>query len=256
MSGLSAKAFRIEAQEGYSEEVSAAAYTVPEPLLIAVLWAVARPPAARVLLSGLALSTLYLVWSVAAQHAMTQRVLPALAERGLSQAPRLVQPMPFSTLLWRITVLGEQQRLEIVSGILDDDVPLQVEAFPRDQQSLEAIHGLPAGRTLMHFTRGFVAAEVQGDRLLATDIRLGLPGLHPFQFVLATRGLSGWQPLAAARRVPRPMTHPQAWPALLSRTLSHVQVLCLATLTVPAGAQGCPSSGDVLRSLPPVETGG
>ena len=46
--------------------------------------------------------------------------MPALAERGLSEAPRLVQPMPFSTLLWRVTVLGEQQRLEIVTGVLDN----------------------------------------------------------------------------------------------------------------------------------------
>lgn len=215
-------------------------YTLP--LLAAVVWATVKPPAGRVLLGGLALSTLYLVWSVAAQHAMTQRVMPALAERGLSQAPRLVQPMPFSTLLWRITVLGEQQRLEIVTGILDGDVPLQVETFPRDQQSLAAVNAVSVGRTLVHFTRGFVAAEVQGERLLATDIRLGLPGLHPFQFVLATRAPSGWQPLPATRKVSRPMVHPEAWPALLSRTLSRVSVLCLSNLSVPVDAERCPAS--------------
>ena len=129
-------------------------YTLP--LLIAVLWAVAKPPAGRVLIGGLAVSSLYLAWSVAAQYAMTQRVMPALAERGLSQAPRLVQPMPFSTLLWRITVLGEQQRLEILTGILDGDAPLQVEAFPRDTQRLAAIRALPAGRTLLHFTLSLI----------------------------------------------------------------------------------------------------
>jgi inner membrane protein len=223
-------------------------YTLP--LLVAVLWAMVKPPAGRVLLGGLALSTLYLVWSVVAQHAMTQRVLPALAERGLSQAPRLVQPMPFSTLLWRITVLGEQQRLEIVTGILDGDVPLQVETFPRDEPSLAAVNAVPAGRNLVHFTRGFVAAEVQGDRLLATDIRLGLPGLHPFQFVLASHGPSGWQPLTATRRVPRAMVHSAAWPALLSRTFSPVPALSLATLRVPVGTAGCPSHAPVGTAPP------
>ncbi|MTT51430.1 metal-dependent hydrolase [Alcanivorax sp. VBW004] len=223
-------------------------YTLP--LLIAVLWAVAKPPAGRVLIGGLAVSSLYLAWSVAAQYAMTQRVMPALAERGLSQAPRLVQPMPFSTLLWRITVLGEQQRLEILTGILDGDAPLQVEAFPRDTQRLAAIRALPAGRTLLHFTRGFVAADEQKGRLLATDIRLGLPGLHPFQFVLAERQPDGWHPLAASQRMPRPMTHPEAWPALLARTLSQSTLWCLSTLSAP-GKNGCPLTGAGVDTLAP-----
>ncbi|MEQ3637234.1 metal-dependent hydrolase [Alcanivorax sp.] len=212
-------------------------YTLP--LLIGVLWAIAKPSSARVLIGGLALSSLYLVWSLVAQYAMTQRVMPALADRGLSEAPRLVQPMPFSTLLWRITVLGEQQRLEILTGLLDQDVPLQVESFPRDASRLAAIEVLPAGQTLLHFTRGFVAVEVHGDELLATDIRLGLPGLHPFQFVLATRQGAEWQPLMATRRVLRPMTHPQAWPTLLSRTLSRPPGLCLSTLSAPLEGRGC-----------------
>ena len=214
-------------------------YTLP--LLFAVLWALWRPPARTALATGLTLSSLYLCWSLMAQQWMTQRVMPVLAERGLDQAPRLVQPMPFSTLLWRVTVLGEQQRLEILTGILDGNTPLQVESFPRDASLLVAIEALPAGQTLLHFTRGFVAAEVQGGKLLATDIRLGLPGLHPFQFVLGEREPDGWQPLPASQRVPRPMAHPDAWPTLLARTLSRGPALCLSTLSEPAGVDACPS---------------
>ncbi len=79
-------------------------YTLP--LLVAVIVALARPPAMTALATGLTLSSLYLCWSLVAQQWMTQRVMPTLAQRGLSEAPRLVQPMPFSTLLWRVTVLG------------------------------------------------------------------------------------------------------------------------------------------------------
>ena len=82
-------------------------YTLP--MLVAVIVALARPPAMAALATGLTLSSLYLCWSLVAQQWMTQRVMPTLAQRGLSEAPRLVQPMPFSTLLWRVTVLGSSR---------------------------------------------------------------------------------------------------------------------------------------------------
>ncbi|MGB2335963.1 MAG: metal-dependent hydrolase, partial [Alcanivorax sp.] len=168
-------------------------YTLP--MLVAVIVALARPPAMAALATGLTLSSLYLCWSLVAQQWMTQRVMPTLAQRGLSEAPRLVQPMPFSTLLWRVTVLGEQQRLEIVTGVLDNGDALTVETFPRSPQDYAEAMQVPAGRKLAWFTRGFMDVDAGPDQLLATDIRLGVPGLHPFQFVLAEQEDGVWKAL-------------------------------------------------------------
>ena len=213
-------------------------YTLP--LLVAVMVALARPPAMTALATGLTLSSLYLCWSLVAQQWMTQRVMPTLAQRGLSEAPRLVQPMPFSTLLWRVTVLGEQQRLEIVTGVLDNGDALTVETFPRSPQDYAEAMQVPAGRKLAWFTRGFMDVEAGPDQLLATDIRLGVPGLHPFQFVLAEQEDGAWKALPS-HKLPRPMANPQAWPALLDRTLARQPILCLTTLeALPAGSP-CPS---------------
>ncbi|HCQ35398.1 MAG TPA: hydrolase, partial [Alcanivorax sp.] len=71
------------------------------PLLVAVIIVLVRPPAIRALTVGLALSSLYLAWSLAAQQWVDHRVHQALAGTGYQTAPRMVQPMPFSTLLWR-----------------------------------------------------------------------------------------------------------------------------------------------------------
>ena len=213
-------------------------YTLP--LLIAVVWALLRPPARPALVAGLTVSSLYLCWSLVAQQWMTQRVMPVLAEQGLSEAPRLVQPMPFSTLLWRVTVLGEQRRLEIVTGVLDNGDALTVETFPRSPQDYAEAMQVPAGRKLAWFTRGFMDVEAGPDQLLATDIRLGVPGLHPFQFVLAEQEDGAWKALPS-HKLPRPMANPQAWPALLDRTLARQPILCLTTLeALPAGSP-CPS---------------
>ena len=51
-------------------------YTLP--LLAGCLFFLARPPAKTAIVAGLAVSTLYLGWSVLAQQVMTQRVQPAL----------------------------------------------------------------------------------------------------------------------------------------------------------------------------------
>lgn len=167
-------------------------YTLP--LLLAVGWALFRPGHRLALLAGLTISTLYIGWSLAAQHIMTDRVMPLLVDRGLETAPRMVQPMPFSTLLWRITVLdnSKNERLEIVTGFLDDSEPPTVRTFPRQPQLEGIAQRFETGRQLQRFTNGFLSYQRVGLELHATDIRLGIPGTHPFTFVLAQQNGSEW----------------------------------------------------------------
>ena len=61
-------------------------YTLP--LLVAVIIALVRPPAIRALTVGLALSSLYLAWSLAAQQWVDHRVHQALAGTDYQTAPR------------------------------------------------------------------------------------------------------------------------------------------------------------------------
>ena len=145
-------------------------YTLP--LLAGCLFFLARPPAKSAVIAGLAVSTLYLGWSLIAQQVITQRVQPALAEAGLDDPDLLVQPMPFNTLLWRATALQGDQRVEIVTGFLDGDTPLNLEYFPRRTDLQEAVSDLPEAQRLEWFTRGFLAYDQVGDRIMATDIRL------------------------------------------------------------------------------------
>lgn len=175
-------------------------YTVP--LLVAVVLAFCRPPARRALHIGLLLSSLYLGWSLLGQYLVTSRVMPALKQEGLENAPRLVQPMPFNTFFWRVTVLGEEARLEIATSVLGTGKP-RVERFPRNHDLALEAGELEEGQRLVWFTRGFLAYEVRAGVLTATDVRLGLPGVHPFTFALARRTGPGWQPVPSYS-LPRP----------------------------------------------------
>ena len=209
-------------------------YTLP--LLLAVGYAAFRSPAPRALSGALAVSCGYLLWAVGAQALVDHRVETELADRGLADAPRMVQPMPFTTLLWRVTVLAGDERLEMVTGPLEGDTPLTIERFPRNPALLRQLAAYPEGQRLLWFTDGFLAVQEQGDHLLATDIRLGVPGAHPFTFVVAQRDAGGQWQSVSSRQQPRPAMREEALQAFWSRLSGESEVLCLATFTaLPAG---------------------
>ncbi|SFR81535.1 inner membrane protein [Marinobacter daqiaonensis] len=211
-------------------------YTLP--LLAAFIYGLVRPPALKFQATALALSSLYLVWAVTAQTLVEQRVTPELARQGLDDAPMMVQPMPFNTLLWRVTVMGEMERLEMVTGPFEDDRPLVVERFPVNRTLLLQLAALPEGQRLIWFTDGFLDVRARDDRLLATDIRLGVPGAHPFTFVVAERTADDWKPVDSTK-TSRPTVSRDAIQAFWSRLSGEAEVLCLATFKALPGGSNC-----------------
>lgn len=217
-------------------------YTLP--LLAAVAWSLWRPQATLGLVAALALSTGYLGWSLLAQQLVNTRVEPVLAAMGASQSPRLVQPMPLSTLLWRVTVMEPERRLEIVTGFLDGDIPLNIETFPASPELATAATELTEGERLAWFTRGFLDYRNEhnhhdGDRLLtATDIRLGVPGAHPFTFVLAKQENGTWVATSSYRTAAMPVS-PTILHTLWQRLTGEQPVLCLASLQAASDRESC-----------------
>lgn len=209
-------------------------YTLP--LLFAVLYGMLRPPAPRALATALAVSSAYLLWALGAQALVDHRVGEQLSEQGLADAPRMVQPMPFTTLLWRVTVLDTDERLEIVTGPFESNRPLTIERFPREPALVEQLVAFPEGQRLVWFTDGFVDVQVRGHSLLATDIRLGVPGAHPFTFVIARQADDGEWSATTSTQEPRPAMRNDALKAFWSRLSGEAQVLCMATFkALPAG---------------------
>lgn len=211
-------------------------YTLP--LLAGCLAFLIRPPAVKAIAAGLMLSSLYLGWTLAAQQMITEKVRPALADAGMAGASLMVQPMPFNTVLWRATAITEESRVEIVTGFLDGKNPLSLERFPRHPDLAQSVATLPEVRRLEWFTRGFLQYEQAGGQITATDIRLGIPGAHPFTFIIAETNDTGISELASRQR-PRPAINRDALPLLWSRLTGEAPVLCLATLSIPEHGKTC-----------------
>lgn len=166
------------------------------PLIVAALWALARPLARRttnVLAGALALSGAYLAWTWTAQAIVTRHAETALAARGLDDAPLFVTPTPFNTLLWRIVVLTGDGYLEGFDSLVLDEGGIDFAGYASDVESLDAANDVWAVQRLRWFASGFVRGEVQGDLLHITDLRMGQEPVYVFTHVAARRGNPHWQ---------------------------------------------------------------
>ncbi|WP_323753119.1 metal-dependent hydrolase [Marinobacter sp.] len=211
-------------------------YTLP--LLLGCAYFLIRPPAAKALALGLLASSLYLGWTVTAQYLITERVKPALAAAGLNDTALMVQPMPLNTVLWRATAINDDLRVEIVTGFFDGDSEITLEPFPRNSELAQSVSHLPEAQRLEWFTKGFLHYELNGQKITATDIRLGIPGAHPFTFVLAEVDGADLTPLPSGQ-LPRPAMNPAALPILWSRLTGRMPALCLGTLSAPLNGGDC-----------------
>ena len=179
-------------------------YSVPLALALAVaVWRGATPGARRAALVGLAVSSAYLAWSVAAQGVVESRARAELAADRL-----LVTPMPLQTLLWRSVaaegdrvatyehaLLGPPDRFELAGGS-----PLAALG------PLEATRGV---ETLRWFSRGWLVrtdsavgrarGSADAPSVEVADARFGCApgGAYVFRWRVGADGALVQQPFAA-----------------------------------------------------------
>ncbi|MFM8719474.1 MAG: metal-dependent hydrolase, partial [Chthoniobacterales bacterium] len=175
-------------------------YTVP--LLAGLLAILIRPTsqtAGRLLVAGLALSTLYLGWTWTAKNIVTANARKTLETRGLADARIFVTPTPLNSLLWRVVVRTENGHLEGVDSVVADDGPIEFTFHPSDDAALAAAADIPAVARLSWFADGFVGASMEGDTLILSDLRMGQHPDYVFRHTVATRGNPHWHEIEPQR---------------------------------------------------------
>nr|CDQ33800.1 hypothetical protein BN993_03247 [Virgibacillus halodenitrificans] len=201
------------------------------PLLVGVIAALIKGYSPRLLGWGLTLACFYLTFAVAAQNTVNARIAPSLASLGLDEAPRLIQPTPFNTLLWRVTVVQDDAYYEGVVSLFDGQTPLALTQLPRGGEWQDAALATAAGQRLQWFAGPFLryrTEERQGTtQLIATDLRLGTPGYHMFNFTLAERRNDGWHAIDS-ERVDGARPNRKAFASLFSRVFVPQADTCLS----------------------------
>lgn len=160
-------------------------YTVPLLVAVAVsLFTGLREQTWRVPAAALALSTLYIGFSLAGKFMAEQRVERELARQGIQAEQLFTTPTPFNTLLWRVIVLDGEDYHEALVGWFDT-APPQLQRLPRGTELRKQLTDSPMHERLDWFTGGVLRYDQVGERLIVTDLRLGMTGFHPFRFDFA-----------------------------------------------------------------------
>jgi inner membrane protein len=202
-------------------------YTVPLIAGIAGwLWLRKRDPvrAQRWNAAGLALSTLYLGWTVAAQSHVEGVVHRTVAATTLSDGRVLVTPSPFNSVLWRIVVMDDGGYHEGYYSLFDERETVRLTRHASQPDLLDDVRHDWTVQRLAWFSKGFFAvqealpetrvadgsASTMGQLLglvetaaadalpqdgvapiVMTDLRMGQTPWFVFAFVVAERDADG-----------------------------------------------------------------
>jgi inner membrane protein len=150
---------------------------------------------------ALALSTLYLASTLAGKYMAEQRVEAELSRQGIQAETLFSTPTPLNSLLWRVIVLDGESYHEALVGWFDRQPP-QLGRIPRGTRLAQALDHSPAHHRLVWFTDGVLRYDQIGDHLVATDLRLGMTGFHPFRFDFAHWENGEWQVQREVERWP------------------------------------------------------
>jgi inner membrane protein len=174
-----------------------------------VAWCMPKNPRGRRgAIVGLALAGCVLVGSLVSKARVDREADRALAAMGLAQAPRFSTPMPFSTLLWRVVAMTPSGYVDGERSVFDKQ-PMVFRGHPSNTQALDQARaiGIPAVTRLDWFNHGFMRAQVQGQRLVLSDLRMGLDPDYTFNFAVAEPRGDGWQAIAPEQiQVPLPIS--------------------------------------------------
>ncbi|MCA8942917.1 MAG: metal-dependent hydrolase, partial [Planctomycetes bacterium] len=186
-------------------------YTLPLCVGVVVSWRRrSRAPASalRWNLAGLAVSTLYLGWTVVAQSIVTARAEVALARDGIDPTTVFVTPTPFNSLLWRVVAIDDEGFVEGVHSLVADGSQIAFERHYDGRPDRRELADIPAFERLDWFTRGVISVEIEHDRAVIVDLRMGAEGSYPFRFEIAERTESRFG-----------MRAPSTWQAIEPRKL-------------------------------------
>lgn len=136
----------------------------------------------------LALSTLYLVWSVGAKLYVSDVVRNNLSNQHISHRSYLTTAAPFNTLLWRVLVMDADGYYEGFYSLLDRSRDIRFTHHPSNTSLLSAIDDQWSVKRLQWFTHGFYSVRIRDDHIVITDLRMGFEPIYVFQFKVSKLG--------------------------------------------------------------------
>ena len=159
--------------------------------------------------AGLALSTAYALWSVAAQAHVLDRVRATPEARNVTKDRILVIPTPFNTVLWRIVLIHDDHYREGFYSLFDpvgDQAPgIRYTRHTRREDLDHRTQDFADANLIRAFSKGFYSLGDDGRHIRITDLRMGQHPFYAFAFAFAEHHSEPYmaiKPLRISNRMP------------------------------------------------------
>jgi len=176
-------------------------YTLP--LLAVVIWALCRKTWTARLRNGVAaalfFSTGYLGLSAGIQAHVESRAQQLFQENGVAPDRVYAIATPFNILFWKVIGLREDSYHNLYLSLFDGPGPAEIYTHPRHPELVACLEDSPAFQKLEWFSRGYYRAELVGDEVVMSDLRMGLTPGYAFRFVIGALEQSGIEPTGPER---------------------------------------------------------
>jgi len=136
----------------------------------------------------LAISAVYLFWSIGAKIYVESVAHESLGRQGIGHRMLLTTPTAFNTLLWRVLAMDEDGYAEGYYSLLDRTRDIRMTRYPSNPRLLEGLGEHWPVQRLQWFTHGFFAVQQIGDGIVMTDLRMGMEPDYTFRFRVAAAG--------------------------------------------------------------------
>jgi inner membrane protein len=151
-------------------------FTAPLLLVIVLALFLRRTPAARraVVLTGLALSSIYMAVTVAIKIHAQSVVEQSLARQGIAYSRLLTTPTLFNSVLWRATAEAPNGFYVGYYSLFDTRADIEFRFVESNAALLAGIRESRAVRQLLWFSNGWFTVRGSGDgALIFSDLRFG-----------------------------------------------------------------------------------
>ena len=142
---------------------------------------------------GLAFACIYLIWTVGAKFYIDELAEKSLRRQNISYERLLSTPTPFNSLLWRIIVMENDGYYDGLYSLLDQSDKIQWRNFESQPALLQAISDQWAVQRLTWFSKGFYRVSKEKNKVVITDLRMGIVPYYAFRFAVGIINNDGVQ---------------------------------------------------------------
>ena len=140
---------------------------------------------------GLLISCVYIGWSLIGKLIIDNNVQSALTKQDIHPQHYMSTPAPFTTLLWRIVAVSNDNYYEIYTSVFDSPDDVNVNTYPTAPKLLRALQSEWGVKRLQWFTKGLYSVRLRDDDIILSDLRMGVECAYVFNFKVGEQTKSG-----------------------------------------------------------------